>query len=413
MILPNFDGATYYFDFIALSFVLLPALVVIRAPLYRRILFIFAGLYLLYMVAPRLMLFYMIYWIVVALFQHAIAAKYSHRVKTVFFWVMLLVTLSPMLIWKVWSDEVNIAFNILSNDFLSLVSQSVWEIDLARNIILPIGLSFATFRAVDLLVKTYVGRFKSISIDRILFYGFFPSVQVVGPIIEYEEIQKQCNSYVLPNADDVFQGLLRIAIGLLKVFVIASILQSSSGVFHAFGLMNLVSIWLSLIAFTWFFYLNFSGYSDLAIGLSRLYGFKLKENFNHPYFRTNIAEFWNNWHMSLSRFAQRNAFVPLGGYRGESQYLAVFATIMVIALWHDITWSMLVFGAYHGIGLIVHRFIANRSKVNIKRKEELNIIVVGLKVLSTYLFVVISFPLLVLNINNATLFYLSLFGLNS
>ena len=95
--------------------------------------------------------------------------------------------------------------------------------------------------------------------------------------------------------------------------------------------------WLELALFAWYFYFNFSGFSDMAIGCARLLGFKLAPNFNNPYMKTNPQDFWNSWHMSLTRFAQRNVFVPMGGMRARTQYPAIVATMMVIALWHGLS----------------------------------------------------------------------------
>jgi alginate O-acetyltransferase complex protein AlgI len=313
----------------------------------------------------------------------------------------------PMVVWKLWFNEFSITFNLWGNHAAGMLSTRLGEIDLARDIIIPIGFSFATFRAIDLLVKIYIGRYQRLPVDRLYFYGFFPSVQVVGPIIEYSEIAGQGENFETPSSDDLFQGVLRIAVGLLKVLVISSILQNNSAVFHNYNSMPVHMVWLGLFLYMWFFYLNFSGYSDLAIGTSRLFGFKLKENFNFPYFRSNISEFWNNWHMSLSRFAQRNAFVPLGGYRKKTQILAIFATIMVIALWHDISVGMLLFGAYHGAGLVTHRILADRKSNQV---DKASTAWHWAMVLLTYVFVALSFPLLALPLNKAAPFYLALFG---
>ena len=172
------------------------------------------------------------------------------------------------------------------------------------------------------------------------------------------------------------------------------------------GTMVRPLLWLNLFLYMWFFYLNFAGYSDLAIGTARLLGFRLKENFSWPYFRRNIAEFWNNWNMSLSRFAQRNAFVPLGGYRPRTQYVALFATIMVIALWHDISIAMVLFGCYHGFALIVHRFLQGRRA----DAPEPGPLGAWGRIVATNLFVMLSFPLLVLPIGAALRFYAALIG---
>lgn len=409
MLIQDFSSSSYFFNLIALSVLLLPLYMIASNALVRRLLLIIAGLYLLYMIAPRLMVFYVLFWTLISIVQAAIASSYSRRWGQLVFIIGLLLTLAPMIIWKLWYNETTVVFNLLGNQSLAYFSEYLWTIDLARNIIIPIGLSFASFRAADLLIKTYIGSISFVSYSRVLFYGLFPAVQVVGPIIEYEEVQDHQGQYRQPDADDILQGFLRIALGLLKVLVVARVLQDSVKVFQEFPDMGAGLIWFNLIAYSWFFYLNFSAYSDLAIGISRLYGFRLKENFNFPFFQVNIAEFWNNWHMSLSRFAQRNAFIPLGGYRARTQYRAVFFTMLLIALWHNISWGMLLFGLYHATGLILHRLIKQRQDT---KKSTDNVLRTGVNIVFTYFFVLISFPLLVVDLQDAFSLYAALFLLN-
>lgn len=403
----EFNSTAYFINLLALSVLLVPLFFFTPWAFVKRILFILAGAYLIYFIAPRLLLFYAVFWSFIFLLQRVVVVTAEFKAGLGIFWVCLGLILMPMIVWKLWFSEFTIAFNLWGNQAVSMLPSRLGDIDLARDIIIPIGLSFATFRAVDLLVKSYIGRFHSLSFDRVLFYGFFPSVQAVGPIIEYDEVQQQGESFRSPTAGDIYQGLLRVAVGLIKVLVIAGVLHESAAVFQNYGDTPFYMIWANLFLYMWFFYLNFSGYSDLAIGTSRLFGFKLKENFNYPYFRTNIADYWNNWHMSLSRFAQRNAFVPLGGYRKKTQYIAVFATIMVIALWHDLSLGMLVFGAYHGMGLIAHRVISGRIGGS---SSTSSFMANCAKIVATYLFVALSFPLLAMPLENAMSFYLALIG---
>lgn len=404
----EYDSTSFFIDLLALSILLLPAYVLMPSALGKRILLILAGAYLLYFIAPRLVLFYLVSWSFVFILQRIVAFSTERKGGTAIFWVCIVLTLAPMVIWKLWFEDFSIAFNLWGNNAVGLLSYRVWEIDLARKVIIPIGLSFATFRALDLLVKTFIGKFEALSFDRVLFYGFFPSVQVVGPIIEYEEIQKQGDHFQKPTAADIYTGSLRIIFGLIKVLIITGVLQKSAVVFQTYETASFYNIWIYLFVYTWYFYLNFSGYSDLAIGISRLFGFRLKENFNYPYFQKNIADFWNNWHMSLSHFAQRNAFVPIGGYRKRTQFLAIYATIMVIALWHDVSLGMVIFGTYHGLGLIVHRIAADRAGK--KTGPEHPFSAWG-KIVGTYIFVTLSFPLLALPLEKASWFYLALLGM--
>ncbi|MCI5060504.1 MAG: hypothetical protein MRY79_05465 [Alphaproteobacteria bacterium] len=400
---PEYNAIHYFIDLLALCLILVPALYFIPQNSIRRGILAFMGAYLLYFIAPRLVLFYVLFWLVIYVLQRLVCFTTDKKFGTAVFWISLLTCLAPMIFWKLNYEEFSTSFNLITNDLLSYLSNTIWTIDLARAIIIPIGLSFATFRAADLLIKSWLGKFEKLSALDIFFYGLFPPVQIVGPIIEYEEIDK----YNKPKAQDFYDGLMRIAFGLVKVLLLATLLQKSASIFGNYETAQTFKIWGFLFIYTWFFYLNFSGYSDLAIGISRMLGYKLKENFGFPYFRRNITEFWNNWHMSLSRFAQRNAFVPLGGYRKETQYLAVLATIFVIALWHDISWGMVIFAAYHGAGLIIHRLYSDR--IATKERDD-NIFLNALKIFGTYLFVTLSFPLLVLPLEKAGAFYLSLGG---
>ena len=333
------------------------------------------------------------------------AFRADRRGDSAVFWPSLLALLAPMVAWKLRENDFSVAFNLWGNGVLERISYPLWVIDLARTIVIPIGLSFATFRAVDLLVKTYVGKIGALSFGRVFFYGFFPPVQMVGPIITYEEVE----TYKRPDGAGIYQGLLRISFGLVKVLMVASFLKRGASIFETYGSAPVSKIWAYLFLYTWFFYINFSGYSDLAIGIARLYGYSLSENFCFPFFRRNVAEFWNNWHMSLSRFAQRNAFIPLGGYRKRTLYPALFATMAVIALWHNLSWGMVVFALYHGGGLAIHRFVNDRAA---RTAQESSTLANWMKIAGTYLFVTLSFPLLALPLGKAWLFYLSLAGLD-
>jgi len=382
--------------------VLVPLTYFINGTRFRETALTLSGAYLLYFIAPRLVLFYLVFWFFVFVLQQIVARTSAHKYNAPIFWACLILMLAPMVTWKLAYDEFSTLFNLITNEGIHHISDTLWKIDLARAIIIPIGLSFATFRGADLLIKSWLGKFNALPINKIFFYGFFPPVQAVGPIIEYEELQK----HERPKAEDFYNALMRISFGLIKVLLLAGILQKSANIFQSYEQAAPVKIWGYLIIYTWFFYLNFSGFSDMAIGIARLYGYKLKENFCFPYFRRNIAEFWNNWHMSLSRFAQRSAFVPLGGYRKKTQYIATLGTIFVIALWHNISWGMVIFALYHGLGLIVHRYWSEKHG---KTQKE-NILINWSKILATYLFVVMSFPLLVMPLDKAMSFYLSLVG---
>lgn len=397
----TFDSTLYFYSLFVLLLVLVPLYALVTRPLWRRLIFTLTGCYLLWLIAPRLLLFYSLLWVLVAWLQRLVywSAEKPHGLAV--FWLVLLTCLAPMAAWKFLGEPFVAYFNLATNGLLAYFPGYLWEIDTARDILIPIGLSFATFRALDLLIKTYVGRQGILSIEEVLFYGFFPPVQVVGPIIEYEEIQQHGAKSAPLKPDDALYGVLRIAWGLFKILFVASILEGSGAVFSNYPTESMATLWVGLVAYTWYFYINFSAYSDLAIGFSRIFGFRLKENFANPYFSRNIAEFWNSWHMSLSRFAQRNVFVPVGGFRKERQYIALFLTMMTIALWHDISLNMVAFGLYHAAALMIQRVWSSRFQLSGSASRML----APVFVLMTFLTATLGLPMLVLPLDTAMEFY--------
>ncbi len=395
----DFNSISFFIDLIAATILLAPLLAFIPNKAIQQALLSTFGLWLLFSIAPRLALFFALFWIGVTIAQNLLALSTQKKIIGIPVFVSLLgIVLAPMVIWKIWEEPFSEKFNLWGNDLIEILSYDLWTIDLASQIIIPIGLSFAVFRAADLLIKTHLELIPRLNPLKILSYGLFPPVQIAGPIIEYEETETRNQ----PSPQDLADGIKRILFGFLKVLILAALLKESVEIFTAYDQHHFYMSWLMLLAYSWFFYLNFSGYSDLAIGTSRLLGYRLKENFDFPYFRTNISEFWAHWHMSLTRFAQRNVFVPLGGYRAQTQYIAILATIMVIALWHDISLGMILFGLYHGAGLCAHRFVSGKGWFAGGPKP--------VKMLLTYLFVLLSFPLLAVPLDKATGFYLSLIG---
>ncbi len=403
-----FESYAFFFDLLALLLILLPAYFLLKTERARRILMILAGIYLIWFIAPRLVLFYLIFWSIVFIAHRtAFEEGKSKRALVALGYVGVAAIALPMLAWKIDSSGFLDFFSNWSNRALEQLSTKVWEIDLVKPLIVPIGLSFATFRAIDLLIKTYLGKLRGLTYDQVLFYGFFPPVQVIGPIIEYEEVATQDHK---PSPAEFTDGLIRTAIGAVKVFVLAALLQQNEKIFTAPHDWPVWALWLRLIGYSWYFYLNFSGYSDMAIGSAALFGFRLKENFNFPFFRRNIQEFWGSWHMGLTRWAQRNIFVPAGGYRAQTQYRALFLTMMAIALWHNLNLSMLMFGIYHfGAQMIYRRHAAAHAKTTAA-----SIVPLWQQIgygLLTYITVLVSFPLISSDFGKALVFYKALVGM--
>ena len=417
----DYNSAEYFTDLLGLFLIILPVFYLLPSARGRRILLSLSGLYLLFFIAPRLSLWFALYWVGVFGLQRLVAwaeikadviQKQTGKpagLSAPIFWFSLIFTLLPMVVWKIYTDEFTQSFNLMGNEFVGLFGQTVWEIDLARNIIMPLGLSFASMRAADLIIKTYVGKFSALSFDRVMFYGLFPPILMTGPIIEYEEVQKNSETPRTPLADDLLVGAGRIAIGFVKVVFISALLQKSSLSLEYYEGQNTGVLWLTFVIYFWYFYINFSGYSDIAIGASRMLGFKLLENFNYPFFKKNIADFWANWHMSLYRFARRNAFIPLGGYRPNTLSRALIGTMMVISLWHNLTIGMVIFGFYHAAALIAQRRFAAWQKEKGLNLDN-NIAARIASIVVTHIFVLLSVPLLVVPWEEVGTFYLALMG---
>lgn len=358
------DPFRYFSDLLVLMAVVVPLYHLMPWARARQALLALTGMYLLFLIAPRLLALYLLYWVLVYLLQLGATRWRDRAASWVWTAVLVVVALTPMVLWKGWAEWAVVGFNVSMNGFVDWLSPWTGAIDRVRDLILPIGLSFATFRAVDQIVKVRLEILEPLTPLRQLAYGFFPTVLVIGPVIEYTEVSDGLDRRRRWDPEDTVSGLITITIGAVKVFVLAYLLRGSQSLFAlSTQTGSPLDYWLELIMFAWYFYFNFSGYSDMAIGAARIFGFRLAPNFNNPYLKTNPQDFWNSWHMSLTRFTQRNVFVPMGGMRARTQFVAIAATMMVIALWHDLSLSLVIFGFYHTAGLILHRIWVARHPV--------------------------------------------------
>ncbi len=363
------------------------------------------GVYALFAVAPRFVIFFLGYWVCIWLLQFLmrLADRLSIRVVAIAFTASgLLVALTPLLAWKAAPQSFTPWITVVAAHWFWAMFPQLGYVDTLVGIIEPIGLSFTVFRALDLLIKVRLELLPRLTLGRTLFYGLFAPV-LVGPIAEYEDVQLEKRLSRLPNPGDLAVGGFRFALGCVKIFLLAYAFERLSAYFWQGGTGTTAQIWAALLAFGAYFYLNFSGYSDLAIGVARMYGFKLKENFNNPFFRTNPQAFWNNWHMSLTRWVQRYVFVPLGGMRPQRQYFAIFMTIMAIALWHGIGWPQVIFGTYHGLIMVGYRWLEQHRPKDRKVRNEPWWR--ALKMVAVFSYVSLSIPLLILPIGEVWNFY--------
>jgi D-alanyl-lipoteichoic acid acyltransferase DltB (MBOAT superfamily) len=228
-------------------------------------------------------------------------------------------------------------------------------------LVLPLGISFYTFQKIAYLVDSYQGKTRGYGFrDFCLFVSFFPQL-IAGPITHHGEIMPQFRKHDTARAhwDDWSVGLTLFALGLAKKVLIADRLATfASPVFRVarsgaeFGFAE---AWTGVLAYTLQLYFDFSGYSDMAIGLARLFGIRLPMNFNSPYQARNIADFWRRWHVTLSRFLRDYLYIPLGGNRHgpARKYLNLFVTMLIGGLWHGAGWTFVIWGALHGTYLLL------------------------------------------------------------
>jgi alginate O-acetyltransferase complex protein AlgI len=229
------------------------------------------------------------------------------------------------------------------------------------NVALPIGISFFTFQkityTVDVYRKVHVP-LKKVT-DYALYILMFPQL-IAGPIVRYNEIADQLvDRRENENIDNRLTGFFRFVIGLSKKVLIANVLGEQVDIIFALGgdQIDTFTAWMGVIAYSFQIYFDFSGYSDMAIGIGRMIGFRFPENFNNPYIAQNISEFWRRWHMTLGRFMKDYLYIPLGGSRVSTQrmFMNLWVVFLISGLWHGAAWSFVIWGAFHGLFLVADR----------------------------------------------------------
>ncbi len=228
-------------------------------------------------------------------------------------------------------------------------------------VVLPIGISFITFHKITYAVDAYRKVHKPLEkfSDYVLYILMFPH-QIAGPIVRFNEIADQIeNRESKYTIDNRLNGMFRFVIGLSKKVIIANPLGSAANAIFAMqlGTISTVAAWIGILAYTFQIYFDFSGYSDMAIGLAKMMGFTFPENFNFPYISKNITEFWRRWHITLGRFMRDYLYIPLGGNKVSKFRLLMnlWVVFLVSGLWHGASWTFVIWGAYHGFLLILDR----------------------------------------------------------
>ena len=235
----------------------------------------------------------------------------------------------------------------------------------AREIALPIGISFYTFQALSYVVDVYRGKIKvqKNPWNLALYISFFPQL-IAGPIVKYHEIETQLTRRDI-SAERMAYGIKRFTYGLGKKVILANTFASVvdnvlSGINQE--LMSTGLAWFVILLYTLQIYYDFSGYSDMAIGLGKMFGFDFMENFNYPYLSQSIREFWRRWHISLSTWFKEYLYIPLGGNRKGNvrTYINLFIVFLVTGLWHGAGINFVLWGAYYGVFIVAERFFLGR-----------------------------------------------------
>jgi len=242
--------------------------------------------------------------------------------------------------------------------FLAANLNAVFSAGLAVNILLPVGISFYTFTQIAFLVDAYRGDVARYRLPHYaLFVGYFPHL-IAGPILHHKDMIPQFESADAkrPNPHLILCGLIIFAIGLFKKTCLADGIQPLVALAFGPDAPSFDQAWIGALAYSFQLYFDFSGYSDMAIGISLMFGVFLPLNFNSPYKATSIIDFWRRWHMTLSQFLRDYLYIPLGGNRCGRvlRYVNLMLTMALGGLWHGAAWTFVVWGVLHGVYLCVN-----------------------------------------------------------
>lgn len=234
---------------------------------------------------------------------------------------------------------------------------ALWEI------LAPLGISFVIFECISYLMDIFQGHAKPTKnlLNFALYLSFFPKV-IQGPIVLYRDMEKELRERTITYGEFV-GGVERFIIGLSKKVLLGDILsQFYSGKFYniADG-MDAGTAWILVLSYSLGLYMDFSGYSDMAIGMARMFGFHFKENFNFPYLSTSVTEFWRRWHISLGTWFKNYLYIPLGGSRKGNVYVNLFIVFLITGIWHGAGEVYFLWGCLHGVCVVVERFIMKKD----------------------------------------------------
>lgn len=339
------------FTSISFLYYFLPALIIIyfiTPKKYKNIILLISSLLFYFYGEPKYV-FLMIAEIIIAYIGAILIDKYKNQSKNILI-TTLFIHVFLLIIFK-YTDFIIQTINDISNANIKLL-----------NIALPIGISFYTFQIISYIIDVYNGKVnvqKNI-IKLATYVSLFPQL-VAGPIVRYQTVEKELDDRV-HSFNNFAYGIRRFTIGLAKKVLIANALGELCSKAFLADEKTIVFFWIFGISYMLQLYFDFSAYSDMAIGLGRIFGFHFPENFNYPYISKSITEFWRRWHISLSTWFKDYVYIPLGGNR-EGKYKQIRNILIVwllTGIWHGANWTFLIWGLLFGIILIIEKIWLNK-----------------------------------------------------
>ena len=339
-----FSSGFFWFLFI----LFLPVYILLKKSRAKMVLFVVgfslyfyyksSGLFFLMLIATSL-----VDWVI----SWAIYRSRTRSRRLAFMWLSIAISLSILGYFKY--------ANFFLWNWNAMVEGNFQPLD----IILPVGISFYTFQSISYVVDVYKRRITPSRswFDYLFFLSFFPAL-VAGPIVRADYFLPQLRKNVEPTSSMIWAGLWLVIIGIAKKAVIADyIAQYNDLIFDNPAIYTGVQALMGVLGYTMQIYCDFSGYSDMAIGLALIMGFKLGINFDSPYQSRNLTEFWRRWHISLSSWLRDYVYIPLGGNRKGTlrTYVNNFLTMLIGGLWHGAAWKFVFWGGMHGLGLAIHK----------------------------------------------------------
>lgn len=339
------------FTSISFLYYFLPALIIIyfiTPKKYKNIILLIASLLFYFYGEPKYV-FLMIAEIVIAYTGAILIDKYKSQSKNILI-ITLFIHVFLLIIFK-YTDFIIQTINDISNANIKLL-----------NIALPIGISFYTFQIISYVIDVYNGKVKVQKniINLATYISLFPQL-VAGPIVRYQTVEKELNDRV-HSFNNFAYGIRRFSIGLAKKVLIANALGELCTKAFVLNETTVIFYWIFGISYMLQLYFDFSAYSDMAIGLGRIFGFNFPENFNYPYISKSITEFWRRWHISLGTWFKDYVYIPLGGNRDGKykQIRNILIVWLLTGIWHGANWTFLIWGLLFGIILIIEKIFLNK-----------------------------------------------------